>query len=273
MRSSTRLAPLTERQIRLLERSAIAAVQAVVPKVRRASARPVALERKAEGDFVTAVDHAAQTSVQRCLAKLHPEHGFLGEEAGGTRLDAEFVWVVDPIDGTSNFGRGLPTFAISVACVRAGHPVAAAVHSWPENVVYSAGLGIGTRRAGRRLEIPVGRCDDGAILGVQWIRGEREVPFLDRLLATGARIRVLGSTVVQFCEVARGSLDGNVQQQGRIWDLAACGLIASEAGARFTDFAGRPVLPFPTLAGDVHYPSVVGSQSVVKHLLRALARP
>lgn len=261
---------LARSQVRQLEASALAAVQHVVPRVRRARVRPVTLVRKGEGDFVTAVDHAAERAVRRFLRSRHPEHGFLGEEAGAERLDAEFVWVVDPIDGTSNFGRGLASYAISIACLREGQPVAAAVHCWPEDVVYSAGLGSGARRAGKRLVVPPGRHDDGAIVGVQWIRGARRVPFLPKVLATGARIRVLGSTVVQFCEVARGSLDANVQEQGRIWDLAACGLVATEAGAVLTDFRGRPVLPFPSLSGAVHYPSVVGTEAVARRLVAAL---
>lgn len=254
-----------------LEASALAAANLVVPDLVRGKRRPQELLRKGEGDFVTAVDHRAERRMRRFLRERHPEHGFLGEEGGGERLDAEYVWVVDPIDGTSNFGRGLASFAISVACVRKGQPVAAALVCWPEGATYSAALGRGARRNGRRLVIPRGRSDDGAILGVQWIRGAVEVPFLGRLLATGARIRVLGSTVVQYCEVARGSLDANVQEQGRIWDLAACGLVATEAGAALTDFAGRPLLPFPNLSGEAHYPSVVGSAPVVRRLVRALA--
>ena len=257
--------------IRSLVASATAAVAVAKATVLRGRDRRLALERKGEGDFVTAVDRAAERIVREFLARRHREHGFLGEEAGGTNLDAEFVWVVDPIDGTSNYGRGLASFAISVACVRAGQPIAAAVFCWPEAALYTAGHGLGATRAGRKIVIAQGRSDDGAILGVQWIRGETKVPFLERLLVTGARVRVLGSTVVQFCEVARGSLDANVQQQGKIWDLAACGLILVEAGAALTDFRGRRLLPFKDLSGDTHYPSVVGSKGVVRRLVRALA--
>ena len=84
------------------------------------------------------------------------------------------------------------------------------------------------------MKAPRGRFDDGAMIGCQWFRGQADMRFLVALQSRGARIRTLGSTVVQLCDCAAGRLDGNVQQQGRLWDFAAAGLIAQEAGLRFT---------------------------------------
>lgn len=230
------------------------------------------MRRKGEGDFVTATDLLAETILREFFARHHPEHGFLGEEGGSSGGAQELVWVVDPIDGTSNFARNLPVHAISIACLHHGQPVAAALHCWPEDVSYWAGLGLGAFRAGRRIRLAPGRLDDGAMLGVQWLRGARRVPFLASLLATGARVRVLGCTVVQLCEVVRGCLDGNVQEQGRIWDIAGCGLVLTEAGGRFTTWSGEPVFPFPSLAGDRHYATIAAAPAVHRRLLACLQR-
>jgi myo-inositol-1(or 4)-monophosphatase len=195
--------------------------------------RPGDIRQKGVGDFVTAADVRAERRLRRELLRLLPAAGFLGEESDPAGLEHEFLWVVDPIDGTSNFARGLPHFAVSVALLQRGQPVLAAIHCQPEDATYTARLGAGAQRAGRRLRTPPGRLDDGAILGCQWFRGQQDLEFLQRLQGDGARIRTLGSTVTQLADVATGRLDGNVQEQGRIWDIAAC-CGGSAADARST---------------------------------------
>lgn len=233
--------------------------------------RPADVRRKGVGDFVTAADVRAERLLRRELLRLLPAAGFLGEESDPAGLDHEFLWVVDPIDGTSNFARGLPHFAVSVALLQRGQPVLAAIHCQPEDATYTALLGAGAQRAGRRLRTPPGRLDDGAILGCQWFRGQQDLDFLRRLQGDGARIRTLGSTVTQLADVAAGRLDGNVQEQGRIWDIAAAGLLAAEAGCRLTDWAGRPVFPFVDLTIG-HTATVCATPAIHRRLLRLLSR-
>lgn len=233
--------------------------------------RPQEVRRKGVGDFVTAVDERIEAWLRRQLRRLLPEAGFLGEESVPSGLDRPWSWVVDPIDGTSNFARGLPHFAVSVALLHGGQPLLAVVHCAPENACYDAVLGRGARRNGRRLRMQSGRLDDGAMLGCQWFRGQQRLGFLARLQRAGGRIRTLGSTVTQLADVVMGRLDGNVQEQGRIWDLAAAGLLVVEAGGRFTDWSGRPVLPFASLAMG-HTATVAAPANVHPGLLRLLRR-
>lgn len=225
--------------------------------------------RKGEGDFVTTIDLRAERMLRRELTKLLPSAGFLGEETAARDLDREFVWVVDPIDGTSNYANGLSHYAVAVALLYRRQPVLATIWCAPEGAMYEAIAGQGAFRNRKRLRIPVGHWDDRTILGCQWHRGQQDLDFLARLQRDGARIRTLGSTVVQLADVACGRLDANAQQQGRIWDLVAPGLLVEEAGGVITDWQGNAIFPLASL--DLgHLPSIAASKPVHRKILHRL---
>lgn len=269
---------MASKQLAKALRVAAALQPAVVAQVRGIAAmvgtaqrrlRPADVRRKGVGDFVTAIDLRAERRLRPALAKLLPEAGFLGEESTPGDLERPWVWVVDPIDGTSNFANGLPHFAVSVALLHHGQPLLAIVHCAPENALYVARHGGGAWRDGRRLRTPPGVLDDGAMLGCQWFRGQQELGFLARLQSRGGRIRTFGSTVTQLADVASGRLDGNVQEQGRLWDIAAAGLVVLEAGGRFTDWGGKAVFPCRDLQVG-HTATVAAAANVHRPLLRLL---
>ncbi|MCC6784141.1 MAG: inositol monophosphatase [Planctomycetes bacterium] len=247
------------------------AAAAMVHRAERAGPRRD-VRRKGEGDFVTAVDLRVERFLRAELARRHPTHGFLGEESGHGPRDAELVWIVDPIDGTSNFAQGLPCHAVSIACVREGQPIAAAVAAAPRGELVVAGLGRGAFFCKLRLRLAAATLSDAAVIGAQWLRGVHEPALLRALCTSGARVRVFGSTVTQLCDVAVGRLHANVQTQGRIWDLAAAALIAAEAGALVTDWRGRALLPFGSLAPDRHHPSLVAAPGLHAELVARLPR-
>jgi myo-inositol-1(or 4)-monophosphatase len=232
--------------------------------------RPSDLQRKGTGDFVTRIDLRTEAELRRALRRVFSEAGFFGEESEPSSLGRDWIWVVDPIDGTSNFSRGLPHFAVSVALLWQGQPMLGCLHCAPENALYVAVHGAGAVRNGRRLLMPAGRLDDGAIIGCQWHRGQQDLEFLARLQSGGGRIRTLGSSVTQLADVAVGRLDGNVQEQGRIWDIAAAGLVVEEAGGLFTDWAGKAVFPVTSINSG-HTPTVAAAPRVHRGLLRLLA--
>lgn len=258
-------APLVDPFVRLIRRAArlVGTAQA------RLRARDV--RRKGEGDFVTSIDLRAERLLRPALMRLWPQAGFLGEESDPRDLDRPWLWVVDPIDGTSNFANGLPHFAISAALLHDGQPLLAAVHCFPEDRLYLARFGRGTLRNGKRLRIPDGRVDDGSMFGCQWFRGQQDLDFVRRLQRRGARIRTIGSTVTQLADVASGRLHANVQEQGRTWDIAAAGLVVLEAGGRFTTWTGSPVFPFRRL--DIgHTATVAAPPNIHRAVLRLLGK-
>ncbi len=226
---------------------------------------------KAVGDPVTALDLEAEQSLRAAITDAWPTHGFVGEETGAVGLDREYVWVVDPIDGTANFAADLTPWGVAVACLAHGTPVAAAVFTAPRGTTTVAATGRGARVDGERIHLRDGaRLGVDSLIGTQWFRGATELPFLPRLLSTGARIRVLGSTVAQMCDVAAGRLHANVQAQGRLWDIAAPALIVIEAGGEVTDWRGHPLFPRPTLALEGHHPTIAGAPSIVRQVARLL---
>lgn len=233
--------------------------------------RPGDVRRKGVGDFVTAIDVRSEKRLRKLLMARMPEAGFLGEESDATAIDSDWLWVVDPIDGTSNFSRGLPHFAVSVALLFRGQPVLAAIHCEPDHGLFTAVHRTGCWRNNRRITAPPGRFDDGAIVGCQWFRGQADMDFLPALQSCGARIRTLGSTVTQLADVVMGRLDGNVQQQGRLWDFAAAGLVAVEAGLKFTDWTGKAVFPCRDLL--VEHTATIAAPPAVHRKIRKLLLP
>jgi len=240
----------------------------------RARRRSLGARAKAVGDPVTDLDVAGEELLRARILRRWPGHGFVGEETGTHEPGRAHVWIVDPIDGTANFAAGLSPWGVSVACLRDGLPVAGAIYLSPEDVTVVAARRQGTRIGRIRVAMPPRtRLDAGSIVGVQWFRGLCRVPFLSRLLASGARVRVFGSTVVQLCDVARGRLDANVQQQGRVWDIAAGALVVEEAGGAFTRWDGRPVFPCTPADFGAHHASVAAWPALQRKIVRSLALP
>jgi myo-inositol-1(or 4)-monophosphatase len=239
----SRSALLSAAKLRRIRKGVASAVAEVAGMARRAQRRlrPEAIQRKGVGDFVTEVDLRGERQLRKVLGKLLPEAGFLGEESGAEDLSRDLLWVVDTIDGTSNFAAGLPHWAVSVALLDRGEPLLASIHSQPEGSLYEAVAGCGSFAAGRRFRCAEGRWDDGSIVGVQWHRAQQDLRFVASLTRNGGRVRTMGSTVTQMLDVARGRLDANVQQQGRLWDYAAAALVLLEAGGKLTDWRGRKV--------------------------------
>lgn len=261
----------TPRGLAHLQRAVARLVAGMGADLVRARARMRArdVRRKGVGDFVTSIDVRAERRLRRTLAQWLPTAGFLGEETPAHELDRDLVWVVDPIDGTSNFANGLPHFAVAVALLAARTPVLAAIHAYPEDATYTAIAGGGARRNGRRLRCPAGQVDDGGMIGCQWFRGASDLAFVERLQRGGSRVRTFGSTVTQLLDVAAGRLDANCQQQGRIWDFVAAGLVVQEAGGRLTDWRGRSLFPLPDLQAG-HVPTLAAAANVHPTLCRWL---
>lgn len=247
----------------------LSAAALVATRGQRRSARTA--KRKGKGDFVTAIDLACERQLRRDLARGLPEAGFLGEETPSRGLDRDLVWVVDPIDGTSNFANGLAHWAVAIALLHRGSPVVAAIWCEPEGALYEAVRGLGARRNATALPAAKPRWDDGSIVGCQWHRGQQQMAFLADLQSDGARIRTFGCTVAQMLDVACGRLDGNVQQQGRVWDFAAPALVLEEVGGLVTDWTGKPVFPLQELDPG-HVPTLAALPPVHRHLRRLLGK-
>lgn len=204
-------------------------------------------------DMVSAADIASGVAVVSAIAQQLPEARFVVEEpevyalagvTAGTLGDDE-VWVIDPLDGTTSFVHGYPCWSVSVACLRQGRPVAAAVYNVPADEMVSAALGTGAWLDGTPLTCHGAETLESALLctGFPYDRGEpftRQLRLLEALVRPAHDVRRDGSAAVDLCHVAIGRVDGFWETALQPWDMAAGVLIVEEAGGLVTDFSGNP---------------------------------
>lgn len=203
-------------------------------------------------DLVTEWDTQAETIIRTRLAEARPHDGCIGEEGDTTSSSSGITWVVDPIDGTTNFAYGLPGYAVSIAATDEQGACAAAVHIPESRELFVAARGQGAWCNGRRLRCSVQGDLALALIGTGFsydpANRHRQ---LDAIASTAAHvrdIRRLGAAATDLCYVAAGRLDAYWERHLQPWDIAAGMLIARESGATVTDFSGAPVAGGDVLA-------------------------
>lgn len=214
-------------------------------------ARPEVLATKSSPtDVVTALDRASEELIRTRIKAVRPDDAILGEEGGSTG-GGRIRWIVDPIDGTVNFLYGLPDWAVSIAVEIDGEVVAGVVNVVPRGEVFTAAKGEGAWLAGERLRCNTGVPLDRALIatGFGYEVGRRKVQaeVLTHVLPRVRDIRRAGSAAADLCSVAAGRVDGYYERGPQVWDYAAGGLVATEAGARVGGLNGGPPNPELTL--------------------------
>jgi myo-inositol-1(or 4)-monophosphatase len=229
--------------------AAASAAALVVGASRRGEA--VVAEVKSPGDYVTATDRAAERAAIRLLNEGAPDIPVLAEESGGVMSDR--MWVVDPIDGTTNFLRGFPVVGVSVALVEGGRPVVGAVNAPLLGAWWSAAEGHGTTdHLGRRLAVSTHPGAGVVATGFPFRRKERLPGYLDvfeRALTRFEDLRRAGAASLDLAYVGAGVFDGFFELGLGIWDIAAGALLVREAGGVVTDWKGDPDAVFAS--GDI----------------------
>jgi myo-inositol-1(or 4)-monophosphatase len=220
-----------------LERLAATAARAAAALVTDSYGRPRAVGRKSSPtDVVTETDLHAEDLIRRLLGEATPGAGVLGEEGGTTAPGSRLQWVIDPLDGTVNFLYGVPLFAVSVAAALDGEVVAAAVIDVLRGELFSSHLGGGARLDSEPIEASACRSLPLALVATGFsYHAERrglQGEVARRVLSRARDVRCIGSTALELCWVACARIDGYFQRGTEVWDRAAGGLIAAEAGAR-----------------------------------------
>ena len=200
---------------------------------------------KAPNDFVTEVDHAAEAAVIDILLAAYPGHGILAEESGSTRgaPHSEYVWIIDPLDGTTNFIHGLPTYAVSIALAFRNQVQQAVVYDPARNDLFFASKGRGAFLNDKRLRVSKRtRLADGLIgTGFPFRKGDdftRYMKMLETMMRSCAGIRRPGAAALDLCYVAAGWYDGFFETGLSPWDVAAGSLLVTEAGGLVGNFTG-----------------------------------
>lgn len=203
------------------------------------------ISNKSLGDYVTEVDKECERVIVETLKTAYPDHAFLGEETGESgKKDAEYTWVIDPLDGTTNFIHGIPQFAVSIALLKNGQPLHAVVYHAMVNELFTATKGKGAYLDSRRIRVSGCNSMQDALLatGFPFREGDNYDAYIKSMkvmMEKTCGLRRIGSAALDLCWTACGRFDGYWEKGIKIWDIAAGALIAREAGAFVTDFSGE----------------------------------
>ncbi len=229
---------------------AVKAARRAASVINRASTQLdlLTVQTKSPNDFVTEVDRAAENAIVEVLRDTYPGHGILAEESGevgpANGEESEFTWIIDPLDGTTNFIHGFPQYAISIALTKGGALEHGVVYDPIRNELFTASRGSGAFLNDRRIRVSRRNRLADALLGTGF--PYRKFDHVDAYLATfkeltqkSAGIRRPGAAALDLAYVACGRLDGFWEMGLAPWDMAAGTLLIQEAGGLVSDFAGE----------------------------------
>ncbi|HRP96194.1 MAG TPA: inositol monophosphatase family protein [Rhodocyclaceae bacterium] len=203
----------------------------------------LAVQSKSPNDFVTEVDRAAEAAIIEVLREAYPQHGILAEESGESG-DGEYQWIIDPLDGTTNFIHGFPQYAISIALAKNGVLEQAVIYDPTRNELFTATKGAGAFLNDRRIRVSKRIRLAESLIGTGF--PFREFAHIDAYLGAfrelsqkTAGIRRPGAAALDLAYVACGRIDGFWEMGLQPWDMAAGALLIQEAGGLVSDFAGE----------------------------------
>jgi len=227
-----------------LAESAIDAAHAAGTVLLRYFRKNLKVREKADAGLVSEADLAAEDRIIRTLRTRFPEFGFLTEEAGEKSIEAPGRWIVDPLDGTTNYVHGFPVFCVSIAAEWQGEVLAGAIYHPVLKDTYVAIKGRGAFVNGQRMRVSkTARIEDSLLTtGFSYRKSEflrDEMTSFERLSEITRAIRRPGSAALDLANTARGIFDGFWERGLSPWDVAAGCLIIQEAGGKVTDFKGN----------------------------------
>ncbi len=224
---------------------------------------------KGTNDFVTNVDNEAEALIIDTIKQSYPEHCIVAEEQGLINgKDQDVQWIIDPLDGTTNFVKGLPHFAVSIAVRIKGKTEVACVYDPIRNELFTAQRGAGAQLNNARIRVNQLKDLHGSILATgfpfkQKQHSESFIKVVGSLFTECADFRRTGSAALDLCYLAAGRVDGFFELGLKPWDMAAGELIARESGAILTDFAGGTEY---MKSGNIVGSSARGVKSLLKHI-------
>ena len=204
----------------------------------------LSVNEKGRNDFVSEVDRQAEAVIINIIRKYYPGHGILAEESGrGGGDNSDYVWIIDPLDGTTNYLHGFPQYAVSIALQNKGVLQQGAIYDPLRDELFTTSRGHGAYLNDRRIRVSKQKHLQGALLGTgfPFREGARTDQYLETLkvfFAVTAGIRRAGAAALDLAYVACGRLDGFWESGLKSWDMAAGVLLIEEAGGLVSDFSG-----------------------------------
>jgi myo-inositol-1(or 4)-monophosphatase len=227
--------------------------------------------RKSDGTLVTKTDEQIDRLISTHIIDAYPNHAILSEEQSTIYDPADdFTWVVDPVDGTTNFAHGMPIWGVSIALLHCGQPVVGVLDFPLLHEQYHAVLGHGASRAGERISASLLTEVDDQQLIMKCTRTDR----LYRL-RTPLKSRIMGSAAYHLCKVADGTALAGIETTPKVWDLAAAYLIVREAGGVIVAVDGDAIFPLKAERRDYKERSITtlcaANPAILQHLTSAMS--
>ncbi|PQO44525.1 inositol monophosphatase family protein [Blastopirellula marina] len=205
------------------------------------------VREKGRADLVTDADLAAQKAIAEILLADFPDFDFLGEESQASErppADSPFCWIVDPLDGTTNYVHGLPNYSVSIALAEAGTVIAGVVYDPVFDRCFKAEKGQGAYLNDEKIEVSAAQSLDEALIASSFAAsvqpGSKEIDDFIKILTQSQGIRRLGSAALNLAYVASGCLDGYMAFSNKAWDVAAGVILVQEAGGTVQGYGNRP---------------------------------
>ena len=234
------------------------AVQAVIKagEMQMAGSDHLHVEKKGAIDLVTQIDRDVERMFRALVAERFPDHAVLAEEfeaRGDRQNEAEFCWVFDPVDGTTNYAHGLPIFCCACSLERNGQPIVAAIYDPSRRELFTAERGLGAWLNGRPMHVSTAGTLIDSLLCTGFpytmhTEGDYLLGLFGDFIRQARAVRRLGSAAIDLAYVAAGRLDGFWEVRLNPWDISAGALIIEEAGGRVSNLAGGP---FDSRLGEV----------------------
>lgn len=221
-------------------RAARAAGDSIVREMDRVS--DISVDLKGKNDFVTEVDRQAEYIIIETIKNAYPDHAFLAEESGKSG-DSEYLWIIDPLDGTTNFLHGFPHFAVSIALQYKDRLEQAVIYDPVKQELFTASKGKGAQLNNKKIRVSSQKTIEGALLGTGFPFKEGHVidTFIDNFKSffpMAAGIRRAGAASLDLAYIACGRLDGFWEYDLKPWDIAAGALLVQEAGGINSEVSG-----------------------------------
>lgn len=216
--------------------------------------------KSGENNLVTEIDKKSERVIIDFIQKNYSTHSVLSEERGELRKESEYLWVIDPLDGTSNFAHGLPIFSVSIGLQKNNEIIAGVVYDVMQNILYSAELGAGSFANEKKISVSRQSILSQSMLVTGFpynvkVNPEKAFERFEVLTKNARAVRRLGSAAIDFCYVASGVFEGFWEVYLHPWDICAGKLLVEEAGGFVTNFEGHKI--------DLYSKKILASNSLV----------
>jgi len=216
--------------------------------LKAAQQKPITIEEKRANDLVTEFDKKTDAFLSAKILEQYPDHQILAEESGAHENTSDYCWIIDPIDGTTNFAHHIPMFAISIALQYQNETIIGVVYNPMNEELFTAEKSQGAFLNGKRLQINPQPTLEGALIATGFpCKDPEDIPAYTAMFATileaSQGIRRIGAASIDLAYIAAGRIDGFWELRLQIWDIAAAALMIEEAGGQLMDLEGGTDYP------------------------------